>query len=92
MDDEQELIQAVLNGHTDRYRYLVQRYGAPVVRFISNLCGDTHDAEDIAQDVFLTAYNKLDSWSAQRGRFAPWLYAIARNQTLNSLRRHWLAA
>jgi RNA polymerase sigma-70 factor, ECF subfamily len=92
MDDERELIQAVLSGHTDRYRYLVERYGAPIVRFISNLCGDAHDAEDIAQDVFLTAYNKLDSWSVQRGRFATWLFAIARNQTLNSIRRHRLAA
>jgi len=87
MEDERELIQAVLNGHADRYRYLVERYGAPIVRFIRNLCGDAHDAEDIAQDVFLTAYNKLDSWSVQRGRFGTWLFAIARNQTLNSIRR-----
>ena len=48
-----------------------------------------HDAaEDIAQDVFLAAFRKLDSFDAAKSAFPTWLLTITRNRCLNRLKRN----
>jgi RNA polymerase sigma-70 factor (ECF subfamily) len=48
---------------------------------------DSHDAEDIAQEVFLLAYRSLQRFDPALGRFQSWLYRIAANTSLNELKR-----
>ena len=74
---DRELVQAVINGSKSAYGQLYDRY-APLVRAI---CYDhtrhLADAQDLAQDVFLRAYERLDSLR-QPDSFGRWLVGIAR--------------
>jgi RNA polymerase sigma-70 factor, ECF subfamily len=71
------LIEAVLAGENDAYGKLYDRY-APLIRAV---CYDTTcnlaDAQDLAQDVFLRAYEKLERLR-NRDSFGKWLVGIAR--------------
>ena len=75
---DRELIQAVIAGEKTAFAKLYDRYG-PLVRAI---CYDTtrnlSDAQDLAQDVFMRAYEKLSSLR-DRDRFGKWIIGIARH-------------
>lgn len=83
---DKELIQAVLAGEKKAYEKLYDRYG-PLVRAI---CYDTTrnltDAQDLAQDVFIRAYEKLDRLRYP-DRFGKWVVGIARLRCKEWLRQ-----
>jgi RNA polymerase sigma-70 factor (ECF subfamily) len=87
MAKEIDVIYQVLEGDVDAFRLLVQRYQKPVISMINNIINDRHICEDITQDVFLTAYKKLSSFDPARSNFSTWLFTIARNKSLNALKR-----
>lgn len=87
MTDEAAIIRRVLEGDTDGFRLLLERYERPVVRMIANVTGDTQTCEDLAQDVFLTAFAKLKAFDPARSRFSTWLLTIARNKAINALKK-----
>ena len=85
--DEQEVIQRVLDGDTEPFRLFVERYAGVVTRMIRNLTDDSHTCEDLAQEVFLTAYAKLRTFDPARSQFCTWLLTIARNKAVNAAGR-----
>ncbi len=87
MTDEISIIKAVLEGDVEAFRKLVLRYEKPVIRMIKNLIDDHHICEDIAQDVFFTAYRKLKSYDPARSNFSTWLFTIAKNKSLNVMKK-----
>ncbi len=87
MTDEAEVIRRVVAGDVDRFRLLVERYQRPVFRMIRNLVGNPHTCEDIAQEVFLTAFHRLADFDPGRAGFSTWLMTIARNKCLNALKK-----
>jgi len=87
MTDEISIIKAVLEGNVESFRELVQRYEKPVIKMIKNIIDNHHICEDIAQDVFFTAYKKLASFDPARSSFSTWLFTIARNKSLNALKK-----
>lgn len=87
MHDDQEIIRQVLNGEVEAFRLLVERYQTPMLRLIVHLIHDRNLSEDIAQEVFLTAFRKLASFDHARSRFSSWLFTIARNKSISTLRR-----
>jgi len=87
MTQDAEVISRVIDGEVDAFRLLVERYQQPVLCFVRNMIGDPHHSEDLAQDVFLTAFQKLHTFDADRGRFLTWLLVIARNRCINALRK-----
>ncbi len=87
MVEEIGIIKAVLDGDIDSFRLLVERYQKPIIRSIRNIIHDDHICEDTAQDVFLTAYKKLASFDPARGSFSTWLFTIARNKSLNVIKK-----
>lgn len=87
MTEELDVIRRVLNGDTESFRKLVERYAGPVVRMIRNITGDSHTCEDLAQEVFLAAYVKLRTFDPDRSRFSTWLFTIARNKSINAAKR-----
>lgn len=74
--DERAIVDAVLDGDRDAYRQLVERESASVVRTCHRILGDLHEAEDAAQEAFVTAYRSLASWRGE-GPFGAWLTRIA---------------
>ncbi len=87
MTDETEAIRRVLSGDVDAFRTLVGRYERPLLVFVGNLIPDAHRREDIAQDVFLAAFRRLDTFDPKRSRFSTWLLTIARNKCLNAIKK-----
>ncbi len=87
MADEVETIQKVLSGDTAAFRTLVSRYERPVLVFAGNLISDAHRREDIAQEVFLAAFRRLDTFDPKRSRFSTWLLTITRNKCLNAIKK-----
>lgn len=84
---DEAAIQRVLAGDTDAFEALVERYQNPVLRMVRNYTCDSHAYEDIAQEVFLTAYRKLGKFDPSRSCFSTWLFTIARNLSWNALRK-----
>jgi RNA polymerase sigma-70 factor (ECF subfamily) len=74
--DERAIVDAVLAGDRDAFRHLVERESASVVRACHRVLGDLHEAEDCAQEAFVTAYRSLASWRGD-GPFGAWLTRIA---------------
>jgi RNA polymerase sigma-70 factor (ECF subfamily) len=87
MTNETEIIQRVLQGNIESFGLLVERYQKPVMRMIWNITGAGPMCEDLAQDVFLTAYAKLDTFDPARSRFSTWLFTITRNKCVNALKK-----
>src|SRR5262245_50389877 len=63
--DERAIVDAVLAGDRDAYRDLVERESAAVVRTCHRILGDLHEAEDAAQEAFVTAYRSLAGWRGE---------------------------
>src|SRR5262245_9457081 len=74
--DDRATVEAVLAGDRDAFRRLVDREGPAVVRACYRVLGDVHEAEDAAQEAFVTAYRSLPSWRGD-GPFGAWLTRIA---------------
>lgn len=75
------------SGDLGAFRSLVTAYQEQVIRIAYRVSGDFHAAEDIAQDSFLRAFQKLDSFDPSKGKFSSWLFTITRNLALNSRRK-----
>jgi RNA polymerase sigma-70 factor (ECF subfamily) len=74
--DDRAIVEAVLAGDREMFRQLVDRESAAVVRACHRVLGDLHDAEDAAQEAFVTAYRSLATWRGE-GPFGAWLTRIA---------------
>jgi len=74
--DDRAIVDAVLAGDAGAYRQLVERESAAVVRACHRVLGDLHEAEDVAQEAFVTAYRSLAGWRGD-GPFGAWLTRIA---------------
>lgn len=78
-------IQRVLAGDTDCFACLIDRYGQPIHALILKVVRNPEDAEELAQDTFLKAFKSLGTFKGDCG-FSTWLYRIAYNTALSSLR------
>ena len=77
-ENDATYVRRVQDGDRDAFRVLLDRYERMVFS-ITNRFGDTPaDAEDLAQDVFMKAYRRLDRLRKEE-QFASWLYGIALN-------------
>ena len=73
-------------GNTTAFEVLVSRYHARLLAFCRHLLGSREDAEDVLQEVLSAAFNAILDDDRQIN-VRPWLYRIARNRSLNHLRR-----
>ena len=79
-------IERTLAGDRDAYRILVERHSATIFRLAYRLSGNHHDAEEIVQEAFLRAYQKLEQFASQ-ANFATWVYRIAANYSIDRMRQ-----
>ena len=78
-------IRAAQDGDADAYARIVKSWGGRLLRFCRNNLPATLDAEDVVQDVLLTAWQKLPGLD-DRSRFRAWMYTIARNRCREVIR------
>lgn len=83
--DEGSLCARVAAGDGAAFEILVERYQHRVFGFCARMLGDRAEAEDVAQDVFLTLYRNAGDFRGESS-FTTWLFRIARNQTLNRIK------
>ncbi len=84
-EDDVQLIRAVLEGDDSAFGTLIKKYQEIVHALAWQQIGDFHYAEEITQDTFLRAYQKLSTLK-DPSRFSNWLYKIATNCCRNWLR------
>ena len=83
---DDRLVRDALAGRQDAYAGLVRRYERSVFNVIARLVRDPGVAEELAQETFLKAFRRLDTFD-QRRRFSPWLLRIAHNTAIDAVRR-----
>jgi RNA polymerase sigma-70 factor, ECF subfamily len=83
---ENELIARVQAGHASDFEHLVRCYQQSLFRIVANLV-DNAIVEDLVQDIFLVAYEKIQCFDPRRGTFRAWIYRIARNHALNARKK-----
>lgn len=84
--DETELVTELQAGSETAFDWLVNHYHAPVYSLILGMLGDTSDAADASQEVFLKAFKGIRSFR-QGSSLKTWLYRIAIREALNH--RRW---
>jgi RNA polymerase sigma-70 factor (ECF subfamily) len=85
--EEQQLVEGLLAGNEDAVRALYARFARPIFTLGLRLLGSSEAAEELTQDVFLTAWRKAARFDATRGRLSTWLMTIAHNLAVDRLRR-----
>jgi len=84
---EDEIIAAsVQSGKFELFGVLVERYEEKIKRYGRKFLADREDINDIAQNVFLKAYENIRSFDTKR-KFSTWLYRIAHNELINAVKR-----
>ncbi len=84
---EAELIAAVLKGDASSFEPLVQRYSPRLFAMARRYARRESEVEDIVQDIWLKAFEKLGSYRAE-APFEHWLMRLAVRTCYDSLRRH----
>jgi RNA polymerase sigma-70 factor, ECF subfamily len=80
-----ELVQQALAGSQTAYHTLVGRYATPAVNLAARMVKDRALAEDLAQEAFARAFERLSTYDQQR-RFVSWFFQILHNLTIDYLR------
>lgn len=84
---DSDLVARAAAGDASAFHALVERHRAMVYRVAYQFAGNHHDAEDIAQDVFVKVYRSLDRFRYD-AQLTSWLYRIAMNACIDHRRRH----
>ncbi|MEO8968397.1 MAG: sigma-70 family RNA polymerase sigma factor, partial [Solirubrobacteraceae bacterium] len=86
LQSDERLIAYLRKGSTAAFEVLFARYEARLLAFCRHLLGSREDAEDVLQEVMTAAFNAILA-DERPINVRPWLYRIARNRSLNPLRR-----
>ncbi len=81
-----DLVARALNDK-DAFAEIISSYELPLRRYLVRLgCRDTHDVEDLLQDIFLKVYVNLNEFEHDL-QFSSWIYRIAHNETISFFRK-----
>jgi len=82
-----KLIEKAADGDLEAFGELYNIYLAPIYRYVSYQVRDKMTAEDIVEDVFVKAWKAIGTCKGKSQTFSAWLYRIAHNHVVNTLRR-----
>jgi len=86
MESDAVAVERTLAGDREAYRVLVERHSRNVYRLAYRMTGNQHDAEEVVQEAFLRAHQKLSQFAA-RANFGTWVYRIAANYAIDRMRQ-----
>ncbi len=86
VETDEELIERLSGGHDDAAEALFARYGAAVFALALRILQRREEAEEVLQDTFLKLYREAPRYRAARGSVKTFIYILARNEALSSLR------
>ena len=84
---DEQLIAQVVRGDTAAYEMLYDRYASAGLGLALKITGDQALAEEVLQETFWRVWRKADLFQTQRGAFTSWFFGIARNLSIDMLRR-----
>src|SRR5438105_12695974 len=87
LQSDERLIALIRRGNVSAFETLVSRYETRLLAFCRHLLGSREDAEDVLQEVLSAAFKAIIA-DDRPIKVRPWLYRIARNRSLNHLRRN----
>ncbi len=83
---DQQLINDYLKGDENSLEVLIKRYLKPIYSFVFRYVGNSQEAEDITQDVFIKVWRNLKKFDQNRS-FKTWIFTIAKNTSLDFLKK-----
>jgi len=83
---DKDLVVFARSGSEQAYRELLERYQRPVFSLVYRMVRDRETAEDLAQETFVKVFNNLESYNP-KFKFSSWIFKIATNLTIDTLRR-----
>ena len=86
LQSDEKLVAMTRRGDQSAYEALMGRYHARILGFTRHMLGSREDAEDVTQESFAAAYSAMMA-DERPINVKPWLYRIARNRSLNHMRR-----
>ena len=86
LQSDERLVALIRRGNHHAFEALMARYQSRLLAFCRHMLGCREDAEDVLQEVFAAAFNAIQA-DDRTLNVRPWLYRIARNRSLNHLRR-----
>jgi len=84
--DDQSLVKSVLSGNDQAFEFLIRKYEKLVFHMIQKLTTDQVLVEELAQDVFMTVYEKLPSFKF-KSKLSTWIATISYRHTINTLKK-----
>ncbi|CAM4004384.1 RNA polymerase sigma factor SigW [Alkalicoccus chagannorensis] len=81
-----KIVREVKKGNQEAFSELVELYKDKVYHVSYRMIGNTHEAQDIAQEAFLRAYMNIESYDEER-KFSTWIYRITTNLTIDRIRK-----
>lgn len=86
MLSDDSVIKSVLDGKTQNFEIIIERYNLLIINFVNRMIADYDEAQNITQDIFLKLYENLKKYK-MKGSFKTFIFTIARNSTLNYIKR-----
>jgi RNA polymerase sigma-70 factor (ECF subfamily) len=86
-DDEEKLIERLRRRDEAAFNTLVRTHQASVYRLLVRMLGDKTEAEDLAQDVFVTVFKAIDMFRGE-SKLSTWIHRIATNHARNRIKYH----
>ena len=86
MMDELRAVAQAKKGDAEAFAYLVETYETSVYRLALRMCGNAHDAEEVAQEAFVAAWKGMPGFRGE-SKFSSWLYQLTTNAAIDFLRR-----
>jgi len=80
-----QIVRKVKNGNEEAFKELVDKNQEMIINVCNGFVRDREDAMDIAQEVFIKAYNSIHKFQ-EKSKLSSWLYRIAVNKSLNFIR------
>lgn len=84
--NDTELVQQILNGNNNAFRFLVSKHQRLVLHVVGRIIQRQEDVEDICQEVFIKVFRKLKRFRGE-SRLSTWIAAIAYNTSISHIRK-----